>query len=202
MTNINAAALDFTEIGESQDPLESGIAMRRLLIVYGTTEGQTQKIAEYLASEARAFGHTCNIYNVASLPPDLDLAQFPKIIVAASVHAERHQASVAQFVRRALPSLQKAQTAFLSVSLSAAGDAKERYDAWEYSRKFLSEVDWSPTKIQIVAGALRFSEHDFFKRWAMRRLAKEKRADRDQDGEYTDWAELHQFLKDFLGPLI
>jgi menaquinone-dependent protoporphyrinogen IX oxidase len=36
----------------------------------------------------------------------------------------------------------------------------------------------------------------------MRRLAKEKRADRENDGEYTDWAELRHFLKDFLGPAI
>jgi menaquinone-dependent protoporphyrinogen oxidase len=176
--------------------------MRKLLIVYGTTEGQTQKIAEYLASEASSFNYACEFYNVASFPADVDLTQFPKIIVAASVHMERHQAAAAEFIQKALPALRKAETAFLSVSLSAAGDAKERYDAWEYSRRFLSEVGWSPGKVQIVAGALRFSEHDFFKRWAMRRLAKEKRADREHDGEYTDWAELRQFLKDFLAPPI
>jgi menaquinone-dependent protoporphyrinogen oxidase len=176
--------------------------MRKLLIVYGTTEGQTQKIAAYLAKEARAFDYACEVHDVASLPAGFDLSQFPKIIVAASVHMERHQNTIAQFVREALPALRKAETAFLSVSLSAAGDAKERYDAWEYSRNFLAEVDWNPTRVLIVAGALRFSEHDFFKRWAMRRLAKEKRADTESDGEYTDWWELRQFLRDFLAPLI
>jgi menaquinone-dependent protoporphyrinogen oxidase len=176
--------------------------MRKLLIVYGTTEGQTQKIAEYLADQARTFNYACDVRNAASLPAGVDFTQYPKVIVAASVHMERHQTAVAQFVQQALPALRKAETAFLSVSLSAAGDAKERYDAWEYSRHFLSEVDWAPTKVQIVAGALRFSEHDFFKRWAMRRLAKEKRADSEHDGEYTDWAELRQLLKDFLAPLI
>lgn len=176
--------------------------MRKLLIVYGTTEGQTQKIAEYLAKEARTFNYASEVHNVASLPHTLNLAQFSKIIVAASVHMERHQAAVGEFIRRALPGLKNAETSFLSVSLSAAGDAKERYDAWEYSRHFLAEVDWSPTKVLIVAGALRFSEQDFFKRWAMRRLAKEKRSDRDNDGEYTDWAELRRFLKDFLAPVM
>jgi len=176
--------------------------MRKLLIVYGTTEGQTQKIAAYLAHEARALNYTCDVYNASSIPADIDLQQIPKVIVAASVHLERHQTTVAQFVQTNLPSLQKMQTAFLSVSLSAAGDAEERYDAWEYTRRFLSEVEWRPTQVHIVAGALRFSEQDFFKRWAMRRLAKEKRTDRAHDYEYTDWAALHQFIKDFLGSAI
>jgi len=172
----------------------------RLLLIYGTTEGQTKKVIEFLANEARALGFSCDVYNVASVPVDLDLTPFSKVLLAASVHMERHQSGAAEFVQRALPALKEAQTAFLSVSLSAAGDAKERYDAWEYSRRFLSEVEWSPTKVLIVAGALRFSEHDFFKRWAMRRLAKEKRADPSRDGEYTDWAELRLFIKDFLSP--
>lgn len=174
----------------------------KLLVVYGTTEGQTKKVAEFLANEAQALNFSSDVHNVASIPVDFDLTPFAKIILAASVHMERHQSEVAQFVQKTLPALKRAQTAFLSVSLSAAGDAKERYDAWEYTRRFLSEVEWSPTKVQIVAGALRFSEHDFFKRWAMRRLAKEKRADHSHDGEYTDWAELRLFLKDFLGSAI
>lgn len=176
--------------------------MRKLLIVYGTTEGQTQKIAEYLAQESRALNYTCELHNAAALPDNIDLSQFTKIIVAASVHMERHQAAVTQFVQKYLPALENIQTAFLSVSLSAAGEAEEEFDAWAYTRDFLSEVDWRPVQVQIVAGALRFSEHDFFKRWAMRRLAKAKRADRENDWEYTDWAELYRFLKEFLGPTI
>jgi len=174
--------------------------MRELLIVYGSTEGQTRKIAEYLATEAREQGYPCTVYDATQVPADLDLTRFAKIIVAASVHMERHQTAVAHFVREHISAFQKVPSAFLSVSLSACGDAEERYDAWKYTRNFLSEVDWRPPHVHVVAGALRFSEHDFFKRWAMKRLAKEKRASRDQDHEYTDWADLSRFLKDFLGP--
>jgi len=176
--------------------------MGKLLIVFATTEGQTQKIVEYLAHEARILNFECDVYDAASVPTALDLAKFEKIIVAASVHMERHQTEVTQFIQKDLPSLAKAQAAFLSVSLSAAGNAKERFEAWEYTRNFLSEVDWRPRHILIVAGALRFSDHDFIKRWMMRRLAKEKRADPKNDIEYTDWTELRRFLKDFLRPMI
>lgn len=174
--------------------------MRELLIVYGTTEGQTRKIAEFLAGEAREHGYGCAVYDATLAPADLDLARFTKVIIAASVHMERHQTAVTHFVREHRAALQKIPSAFLSVSLSAAGHAEECYDAWAYTRQFLSETDWQPPQVHVVAGALRFSEHDFFKRWAMKRLAKEKRAERNEDHEYTDWAELSRFIKDFLGP--
>jgi menaquinone-dependent protoporphyrinogen oxidase len=176
--------------------------MHKLLIIYGTTEGQTRKIAQYLADEAHNFGYTSQLCDSTMLPDDLNLSHFTKVVVAASVHIERHQASIEHFVRQNLPALQKLSSAFLSVSLSAAGDAEERYDAWEYTRHFLSDVNWRPSHVHIVAGALRFSEHDFFKRWAMRRLAKEKRAHRDQDYEYTDWPDLYLFLRDFLAAAV
>ena len=172
--------------------------MRKLMIVYGTTEGQTQKIAQFLAQEAHLRDYDCEAYNAEMLPADISPSQFSKIVVAASVHMERHQAAIARFVERYLPDLDKAQALFLSVSLSAAGNPEEKYEAWEYTRQFLTDAGWRPTQVQIVAGALRFSESDFFKRWAMRRLAKEKRADHEHDFEYTDWAELRRVLKDFL----
>lgn len=174
--------------------------MRELLIVYGTTEGQTRKIAQFLAEQARQRNFACEVHDAAEVPKGIDLERFDKIIVAASVHIERHQQGVLDFVRAHRKGLQAKSSAFLSVSLSAAGDAEERYEAWEYTRTFLAEADWQPAKVQIAAGALRFTREDFFKRWAMKRLAKEKRtpASTSEDYEYTDWADLTQFAKDFL----
>jgi menaquinone-dependent protoporphyrinogen oxidase len=178
------------------------IAVRKLLIVYGTTEGQTRKIAEYLAQESRNLNYECELQDAKAVPEDIALSQFSKVIIAASVHMERHQSAVYDFVEEHLSELETIPTAFFSISLSAAGDDEERSDAWEYTRRFSAEINWRPTQVYIVAGALRFSEQDFFKRWAMRRLAKEKRADRKHDEEYTDWAELWHCLKIFLGPAI
>jgi menaquinone-dependent protoporphyrinogen oxidase len=43
-----------------------------------------------------------------------------------------------------------------------------------------------------VAGAFRFSEYDFFRAWAMRRIAAERdeTIDTDCDKECTDWSAL------------
>jgi menaquinone-dependent protoporphyrinogen oxidase len=171
--------------------------VRELLIVYGTAEGQTRKIAQFLANEAPSLGAAPTITE-AGTSPDLDITRYGLVIVAASVHMERHQLAVTDFVKQHRPALEKIPSAFLSVSLSAAGDNEERSDAWGYTRQFSSETDWRPTVVQVVPGAVRFSEHDFFKRWAMRRVAKDKRVPRDQDYEFTDWNDLRRFLKDFL----
>lgn len=196
MISIKVATSAFATIVAIHE--RSGHTVRELLIVYGTIEGQTRKIAQFLADEARGLSVTPTIYEASTLPADIDMSRFGLVIVAASVHMERHQTAVADFVKQQRAVLEKVPSAFLSVSLSAAGDAEERSDAWEYTRRFSNEVDWRPAVVRVIPGAVRFSEQDFFKRWAMKRVAKEKRLSSDQDYEFTDWNELRRFLKDFL----
>ena len=57
-----------------------------VLIVYGTTEGQTRKIADWMAKRARERGHDVELHDIATLPPGLDLKLFHAFIIAASVH--------------------------------------------------------------------------------------------------------------------
>ncbi len=60
-----------------------------VLIVYGTPEGQTRKIAERAGRHIRSRGHVVELYDSASLAP-LDIDGFHAVVVAASVHQERH----------------------------------------------------------------------------------------------------------------
>ncbi len=175
--------------------------MRKVLIIYGTVEGQTRKIAEFMATEAQELGYAPTLHDATAAPPDFATARFDRIIVAAPVHMERHPIAVEHFVRQHLAALKAVPSAFLSVSLSAAGDAEDVFTAWTWLRAFLSDVDWRPSQTLVVAGALRFTEQDFLKRWLMKWIAKEKGAprDTDRDYEYTDWAALTSFLKEFLG---
>ena len=59
-----------------------------VLIVYGTTEGQTRKIAEWMATRIRERGHQAELRDSAALAPDLDLKAFDAFMIAASVHQE------------------------------------------------------------------------------------------------------------------
>lgn len=174
--------------------------MATLLIVYATTEGQTRKIARAMADEARQHGFRVEVQDAAAVPDTLDPAAFAAVIVAGSVHMGRHQSAVEHFVRHHRAALERMPCAFVSVSLSAAGDADDRRDARACAEQFLTYTGWRPTTVHLVAGAFRFTQYDFFKRWIMRRIAREKgqATDTSRDVEYTDWDDLARFVATFL----
>lgn len=172
-----------------------------ILVVYGTTEGQTRKIASFMADRIRDRGETATLIDSTDLPNDLDVDGFDAVIAAGSVHNGRHQASFFQFVRDHCSVLQAKPSAFVSVSLAMASDDKEdRLDAAACADCFLSAAEWKPTVTHLVAGALRYTQYDFFKSWILKMIASTKGASTDtsQDHEFTDWKDLEAFVDAFL----
>ncbi len=172
-----------------------------ILIVYGTTEGQTRKIATFMADRIRDRGETVTLIDSTGLPKGLDIDGFDAVIAAGSVHNGRHQASLFQFAHDRLAALQAKPSAFVSVSLSMASDEKEdRLDAAACVDRFLLAAEWKPTVTHLVAGAIRYSQYDFFKSWILRMIASTKGASTDtsQDHEFTDWKDLKAFVDAFL----
>ena len=90
-----------------------------ILIAYGSSEGQTRKIVETITARLHGLRHIAELFDTASSPVHLRMDAYDKIIVAASVHQERHQESVEIFVITKLTKVHK-PTLFISVSLSAA----------------------------------------------------------------------------------
>jgi menaquinone-dependent protoporphyrinogen oxidase len=88
-----------------------------VLIVYGTTEGQTRRIAEWTTTHVSQRGHQVELRDSASLACDSDLETFHAFIIAASVHQERHQDTVINFVIAHHELLNTRPSAFISVSV-------------------------------------------------------------------------------------
>lgn len=161
----------------------------KLLVLYGTTEGQTAKIAEFVAARLRFAGDDVTLLDAASAA-SLDVAGFRGAILAASVHVGMYQKPVVEFARAHADWLKRTPSAFLSVSLSAASsDAEELKSLATIAEGFKAHTGWTNAEIHHVAGAFRFTEYDFFKRWLMRVIAWEKgvKATPGQDLELTDW---------------
>lgn len=172
-----------------------------ILIVYGTTEGQTRKIARFIGEKIREGGEDVRLVDSADLPSDLDVEAFDAIVAAGSVHNGHHQAALFQFVRDHLDALQGKPSAFVSVSLSMASEDKEdRLDAADCVDRFIEAASWKPTLTHTVAGALRYTQYDFFKSWMLKMIAGAKGASTDtsRDHEFTDWNDLETFTRDFL----
>jgi menaquinone-dependent protoporphyrinogen oxidase len=169
-----------------------------VLIAFATTEGQTRKIAEWIALHARELGHEVIFYDTASLLDVPDVNAFNLVIVAASVHEECHQESAIDFVIAHRDQLNRKSSAFVSVSLSAAmadGLAEAQY----YVDRFMTTTDWSPTKTLLLGGALRLSECDYFQRQVLKSvLMRDLTPGQDVNYEFTDWKALESFIDDFL----
>jgi menaquinone-dependent protoporphyrinogen oxidase len=174
-------------------------AAMKCLIAYATTDGQTRKIARFAADHLTGLGHSTELLNLADAE-GLDLARFDAAILAGSLHVGIYQDALTAFAQGQAAALNGMPTLFLPVSLSAAGDDAEDWKGLEtQTQAFLDETGWHPTRIEHVAGAFRFTEYDFFRAWAMRRIARAKgeTVDPKADKEYTDWGKLAALLTEW-----
>jgi menaquinone-dependent protoporphyrinogen oxidase len=173
----------------------------KLLLMYGTTEGQTRKIARFVADRLKQQGHQVELVNAADAIPAVDPHDFNAVIIAASIHAGRYQSAVIHFVRDHLAAIGTRPNSFLSVSLAAAGDDKDDVEGLaKCVADFVHETGWTPNSIHHVAGAFRYTSYDFLKRWAMKYIAYRKGGptDTSRDYELTDWDDLTRFVDSFV----
>jgi menaquinone-dependent protoporphyrinogen oxidase len=175
----------------------------KILIAYGTTDGQTQKIARFCADHLTDKGHSVELLNVSD-DGDIDITRFDAAILAGSIHLGKYQKSLEIFATANLPKLTQCNTLFLSVSLSAAGDDADDWTGLKQCvHAFSKTTGWTPDRVEHVAGGFRFTTYDFFRHWAMRWIAMSKKetVDPHSDKEYTDWGQLAAILDDWCGGL-
>lgn len=175
----------------------------RLLLVYGTTEGQTQKVAHFVADHLAQQGHDASVVNaIAAVVPEP--REFDAVIIAASLHAGHYQSAIIHFVRKYLAAIDRRPNAFLSVSLAAASEDRDDIEGLERCVSELTQrTGWTPKHIHHVAGAFRYTSYDFMKKWAMKYIAYRKGAPTDTscDHELTDWVDLTRFVEAFLAEI-
>jgi menaquinone-dependent protoporphyrinogen oxidase len=174
--------------------------MAKIYIPYGSLEGQTAQIAEYIADVIRAHGHQAETvdlkHNRGSLPDGQD-----GVIVAASVHMRKHEGFVADFVRENRADLERVPSALVSVSLAAHGDEA---NAEGQVAQFEEETGWHPGQVGMFGGALLYTRYNFLKRQLMKKIVKDKGSpdlDTSRDYIYTEWDGVKHFTEDFLARL-
>ena len=168
-----------------------------ILLLYGTTHGHTRKIATFMAGRLAEAGHQVVAVDSADIPDEIEVDAFEVVIVAASLYANGFQPAVVQFVTDHHHVLASRPSAFVSVSLSAAGDDPE--DRRSLVRRVVqlrTDADWSPTVLTHVGGALPdgvdHTADAFLARW----MARAGRAGGERD--QTDWVALAAFVDDFV----
>jgi menaquinone-dependent protoporphyrinogen oxidase len=175
--------------------------MKSVLVVYGTTEGQTRKIAEFITAALHARGVKVELVDSASEAAAMVQPVHSAVIVCGSLHQHKYQASLRRFVKENAGWLTGLPAAFVAVSLTALlQDEQSREELRSAAEAFYRETGWTPAVTRHVAGALRYTEYDYSKRLIMRLIAKQQGGDTDtsRDHEYTDWDDLTRLVEEFL----
>src|SRR5664279_3921627 len=134
--------------------------MKSVLIVYGTTEGQTRKIAEYIADNLKERGVELDLVDSATASATLTQPVYVAAIVCGSLHQHKYQGALVHFLRKNMAWLNGIPTAFVSVSLTAAiKDEQSCADLQEVVGALYLDTGWTPAITRHVAGALRYSQY-------------------------------------------
>jgi len=176
--------------------------MKRLLIVYGTTDGHTAKIARTLGEEFRRLGVVADLAYAATQDPDP--AAYDGAIVAASVVMGHFQRPVRHWVRAHRAALAGRPSAFLAVCLGVLQEQVEVHqDLALIANRFFTRTGWTPQRVEFVAGALPYTRYGWLKRWGMLRIVRKAGGDTDtsRDYEYTDWNRLRVFARGMVAEL-
>ena len=175
--------------------------MAKVLIPYGTTEGQTAKIAEVISDVIHDMGHEAEAVDIKSLPrtvPD----GYDAVIIGASIHMGKHDKHVVEFVHKNHDTLGRLPSAFFSVSLAAHGEAQE---AEGYVDQFEDETGWHPDQVALFGGAQLYTHYGFIKRRNMKKIAGDKPGhlgtDTSRDYVYTEWDAVKRFAEHFAARL-
>ena len=171
----------------------------KLLIVYGTTEGQTAKVVRHMEKKAIALGWDITAYNAIENPPSPH--GFDLVVLAGSVHMGKYQSALVHYATDNAVALTDKPNAFVSVCMAAAhldDEAQKEVDGWLAA--FEEETGWGPQQVEHVAGALKYVEYNWLKKMVMREIARStgESTDTSQDHEYTDWNRLDTFMKELL----
>jgi menaquinone-dependent protoporphyrinogen oxidase len=172
--------------------------MTKIMIGYGTTEGQTARIADHIAVVIRSRGVEAQALDLKQ-STDVGLDGYDAVIVGGSIHMGKHEEHVVDFVQKNRIRLERLPSAFFSVSLAAHGDLE---NARAYVENFEQQTGWRPAQVGLFSGALLYRQYGFLKRLMMKKIVSNKpgglSTDTSSDHVYTDWDEVKRFAEAFL----
>ncbi len=170
-----------------------------ILIVFGTVEGQTRKIAESVEAQIRSAGHGVKVFNTEDKLGSLSFEGIDKVVLAAPVHERRHPRNFEVLVSASVGELKARHTLLISVSLKAAF-REGMEEAQDYLTEMEMRTGFEPNKEVLAAGAVRTSSYGYFENQVVQNVVLDGRNVELIDGvrEFTDWDALSAEVAAFL----
>lgn len=171
----------------------------KILIIYGTIEGQTRKIARFMEEVLQEAKHAVVISNATEAPPSPK--EFDMVLIGSSIHLHKYNSAIKHYVTEHVDELNKKPSAFFSVCMAVASNIPEEHEeVAKIASDFLEQTGWKTNTVWHWAGALRYTQYDYFKKLTMRMIAKKQggATDTSKDHEYTDWDKVKTSVLDFV----
>ena len=171
-----------------------------ILILYGSIEGQTQKIAERIAEVLRSKGQQVTTESGKQLPADFSPDPYDAAIIGGAIHIGKYPKYLKNFVTNHRDWLNTVPSAFYTVCLAVHSQrAESKQEALQYGPDFLAQTGWQPKLSATFAGAVRYTQYNFITRFIMKRISKKEggSTDTSRDHEYTDWEAVERFADEF-----
>ncbi|KFD21208.1 MULTISPECIES: menaquinone-dependent protoporphyrinogen IX dehydrogenase [Tatumella] len=170
----------------------------KMLILFSSRDGQTRKIADFIANEAGE-EKVCDVVNIDSASGS-DWQAYDRVLIAASIRYGHYAPEVNRFIADHLPLLQSRASGFISVNLTARKADKNTPETNVYTRKFLEQSPWTPDRCLVAAGALRYPRYGWLDKQMIRLIMKMTGGETDtsKEYEYTDWQQVAEFAREFV----
>jgi menaquinone-dependent protoporphyrinogen oxidase len=175
-----------------------------ILIVYASKEGQTEKIAGFIADVVRRHGHQVMVIAGNHPPEDFATADFDAAIIGGSIHMSDYPDYLKNFVTAHKDWLNQVPSALFTVCMAIhSKHEQEQKAARAFGPALAEETHWQPAMMETFAGAIKYTQYGFITRLIMRHIAKKEGGDTDtsRDHEYTDWDAVTRFSEQFLNEI-
>jgi len=169
--------------------------MKSTLIIYSTTDGQTLEICNKIFSKLNV-SESSQVIHI-SKAEGLDLNQFDKIIIGASIRYGKHKPELYEFIKKNVACLEAKENAFFSVNVVARKPEKNMPETNPYMQKFLELSPWIPKKLAVFAGKIDYPKYKFVDKYMIRLIMWITKGPTDIKNtyEFTDWNHVDEFSK-------
>ncbi|MDC0861451.1 menaquinone-dependent protoporphyrinogen IX dehydrogenase [Alphaproteobacteria bacterium] len=170
--------------------------MKKTLILFSTTDGQTKSICEKIHKLLK----NRDLIKLISIDQyeDIDIQDFDTVVVGASIRYGKHSPQIQNFIKQNKKILDKIKTAFFSVNVVARKPEKNSPLTNPYVIKFLRQLDWKPNITAVFAGKINYPSYKFIDKQMIRLIMYITKGPTDisKSFEFTDWNKVEGFSRD------
>ena len=172
-------------------------------MLFASREGQTKKIVEKIQPMLVNAGHQVDLIQIRPEPRDINLEQYDAFFLGCSIRYGKHHKWFCEFVEANTHVLNEKLCFFFSVNMTARKPNRCEPYMNPYLVRYLENSSLTPDKVAVFAGALRYSQYNFFETQLIRMIMKLNKGPTStaEDIEFTDWPRVGQFANQFVTAL-